>query len=161
MLIGGSVDHTRVFEGATTIAESGILLPLQRGVQAFVADVGLVFVLQGPQFDYRDAFLAYHRSRGVDWDDETCVGWFPYVSPRGDVLDIPAPQATSKKRMVGDVHVKKWIGVVHVKFKPEPKKMYDEASQTVSSELGSLADFSDPADDKSIFEDDIVDEDAP
>lgn len=76
-LIGGPVHRTWNFECATALAKSSIFLPLPRGIHALVADFGLLSVLQGLQFDYRDTYLTYHGSRTVDWDDEDYVVWSP------------------------------------------------------------------------------------
>lgn len=89
-----------------THAESNILLLLPRGVHAFIADVGLRTVLQGLQFEYKDAYLAYHNCLEVDWDDEDCIGWFSCVRTSGDVPDISAWKVNSKRRTVGDVQIK-------------------------------------------------------
>lgn len=106
-LTGGPVDLVPNLEGTTTLAESGIQLPVQRDVHALVADFGLLFVLQGLQPKDIDSYLAYRRTCEVDWDDGDCVWWLPYVRTKGGVLDIPAQEVTSKNTIASDVHVKR------------------------------------------------------
>lgn len=50
----------------------------RRGVHVFATDVRLFSVGQGAQFDYSDAYLAYHRICEVHWDDQDCVARFLY-----------------------------------------------------------------------------------
>lgn len=69
-----------MLEGATALAESGVLSALPADIHAFVADDGLCFILHSSQFDSKWAYLTYHCSREVDWEDETSVGWFPFIS---------------------------------------------------------------------------------
>lgn len=61
-----TVDATHVFERVTALAESDVLLPSLSVVYACVCDVRLLSVLQGSQFDCRQAYLAYHWSQDVD-----------------------------------------------------------------------------------------------
>lgn len=63
-----------MFDGAIAIACSGTLLPPPAGLSAFVADVGLLSVLQSSQFDFEEAYLAYRCSRKMYWEDEDSVG---------------------------------------------------------------------------------------
>lgn len=69
-LTGGSVDFTLVFERATTLARSGVLLHLLRVIQALVSDAVIIFNLHGSQFDYGQTYQACYCSLEVDWDDE-------------------------------------------------------------------------------------------
>lgn len=71
-LLGKPVDATHNFGGVTSLVESGVLLPLPSGVQAFVSELGLFSVLRGSQFHDRQAHLAYYRRLEVDCNDETC-----------------------------------------------------------------------------------------
>lgn len=75
-VIGGLADYFHVFEGATALAESGILLPFPAAVHALMTDVGLLSVLQGSKFDPNKAYLGYSRSREVDWKDKASAGCF-------------------------------------------------------------------------------------
>lgn len=83
----------------------------------FVADVGLSSVLQGSQFDLREAYLAYYCSCEVDWGHEDSVESFPYDSANGNEIYVPAPEITTSRRTFSDAQVKKWVGVVFVVFK--------------------------------------------
>lgn len=85
------------------------------------------------------------------------IGWFLYVRSRGNVLDIPVQEVRTAKT-VNDVQVKKWVGVVSVKFKPGRRKVLKEAANDLSSVLDSLADFPDPAADVPIVKDEIIKE---
>lgn len=67
-LVGGPVEYFYAFEGATPLAESGVLVSLPAAVHPFTFDVGLFPVSKGSQFDLKDAYLAYHRSCAVDWE---------------------------------------------------------------------------------------------
>lgn len=73
------------------------LLSLLSDVLDFVTEVLLLPVLQGSQFDFKEAYLTYHRSREVNWKDKTCVTWYPYVNVSGDVHDIPAVEVKGAK----------------------------------------------------------------
>lgn len=101
-------------------------------------------------------YLAYHQSCDLDWNDEVYVRWLPYGLSTDDVRDIPARKVPSKKRIVGDVQVKKCVGIVTFMFKPEIGKTHEEAAHAVYFELSSLADFSDPDDVMPISEKGIV-----
>lgn len=158
-LIGHPVDHTWNFESATNPSGSSILLFWQQEVHQFVADVGLFFVVQEFQFDYKDARLSYHTSREVDWDDKYCVRWFPYVLSSGNWHFIIALVETSEKRIVGDVQVKKCVEVIPVKFKLGSRSTIEKKGHAVSSVLGYLADFLDAAGDMPISENGFVEED--
>lgn len=46
-LLGGASDAAHDFEVFMSLFESGVLLPLPRGVHSFVSDVRLLSVLQG------------------------------------------------------------------------------------------------------------------
>lgn len=83
---GGPVEYSYAFPDTSTLAESGVLPPLSQVIPAFVADVGLFSILQGSHFELKEAYLAYHCSRDVDWDDDASVGWFPYTHASGDAL---------------------------------------------------------------------------
>lgn len=109
-MVGGCVDQASDFEGIMTSAESCILLPIPKVVHAFVAYVRIFSVSQCSQLNYKDVYLDYRRSRVVDWDDENCVGWFRCIYKKVNVLDIPAQEVKSKRRIVSDVQIKKWVG---------------------------------------------------
>lgn len=53
----------------------------------------------------------------MDCDDEHCLGWFPYVHTCGDVVNISAPEVVFKERMVSDLEVNRWVGIVPVTLK--------------------------------------------
>lgn len=53
-LVSGLVESFRLFDDVTAIAESGVSLRLPVGVHAFVASVGLVYILKGFQFDLEE-----------------------------------------------------------------------------------------------------------
>lgn len=97
-VLSGPVEYTPVFEGSTTLAESGIFLPLPAGMQAVVADIELFSVLEASQLDPKEAYLAHQRSREVDREDRASVGGFPFDSAINDVLDIPVTKITISKR---------------------------------------------------------------
>lgn len=96
----------------------------------------------------------------MNWVDKKCMGWFLYFRSSGNVLDTPAREEMSKKRMVCDWQMKKWVGIVHVKFKPWLKRL-EEAMRSVVSVPGCLTDFPEPVDDMPFSEHDIVEEDVP
>lgn len=121
-LVGGPVEYFDAFEGAMALAESGVFLPLAARLDEFVADIGSFSVLYGSQFDFGEAYLAYHRSRGVSYGDLAFVGCLRSVSSSGDVLDIPAHKTTTLKRTVNDVQIKKCVRVVSAVFKPGTKR---------------------------------------
>lgn len=54
-LIVGPIEYIHVFEVATVVTESVILLSLPEGLHAFVADVVLFSILQCSQFDLKEA----------------------------------------------------------------------------------------------------------
>lgn len=70
------VAYIYLFEGDKALAESGVLLLFSSGMHAFSENVGLFFVLQGSQFNFNEAYLAYYRSGEGDYKDEVCVEWF-------------------------------------------------------------------------------------
>lgn len=78
----------------------------------------------------------------------------------GHVLDIPAWEVLFKKRMVVDVHAKKWVGLVPSKFRPELTRTHDRTANAASYLRVSLADFLDRVDDILFSEDDIAKEGA-
>lgn len=88
-----------MFEGATSLAESTNLLPLRGGMHTFLAEVGLVSVLQGSQFDLKDVYLSHHRIRAVDWKGKDSVVQFPCLNSIGDVLNIPARKSQQVRRL--------------------------------------------------------------
>lgn len=157
-LIGGSIDHTRDIKGATTLAESGILLSLPHGVYGLVADIRLFSLSQGYPFDFKDTYLAYHGSNKVNWDKENRVECFLYVRTNGVLLDIPAREVMSKNWRAINVQVKRGVGVVPIRINPVPGKTHEEVAHTVSSAHGSSADFSHPAVDKPVSKGDIFEE---
>lgn len=57
----------------------------------------------GSQFENGLAYLAYHRSSEVDWDNEACIGWFPYEHSSGERLETPVREVTSARRDADDV----------------------------------------------------------
>lgn len=130
-----------MFEGTTALSKSGILLSSWVVVHAFVADVGLLSVLQGSQFDPKEAYLAYHCSSTVDSKDETSVGCFPYVSSSDGGLYIYSRVITEGMRTVRNVQVKKWTRVVSVLLKPGHRKTLAKAADAVNSVLDSSTDF--------------------
>lgn len=83
-------DLTHYFEIIMDLVESGVLLSLRSGIQAFLSDVGMLSDFEGSHLDYRQACLPYHCSVEVDWDYEACVWWFPYTRLSGKVLGILA-----------------------------------------------------------------------
>lgn len=105
VLVGGPVDYVHIFQRATTLAESNVLLPLFPGVNGFFAHGGLFFNLLGSQFEFKEAYLAYHHSHEVNWEDEVRVGWFQYVDSSGDMLDIPALEVGITRRTATDVQL--------------------------------------------------------
>lgn len=110
-----------------TLAESIILLLLSQGVHGFLADFKLLFVLKGFLFDYTDAYLAYHSSREINWDDEDWVEGLSYVRTGGDMLNTLALQVVAEKRMVIGIQMKRLLGVVTATFKFGPEKMREES----------------------------------
>lgn len=64
-LVSGSGDYVHVFEKATTLLQTGLLLPLPPGRLPFLADLGLFFVLRGSQFNLKEVYLAYQGRREV------------------------------------------------------------------------------------------------
>lgn len=78
-LIGDPVNVTPVFESDIALAKSSGLLHLPRGIRAFVSVVELTFIVQGCQFEYGQAYLAYHHSLEVYRRHGECVGWLPYI----------------------------------------------------------------------------------
>lgn len=104
--------------------------------------------------------MAYHRRLDVDWDDEDSIGWLLYIRSSRNVLDIPAGKVTSRERKVSDVQMRKWVGVVPVRFNPDQKKTHEDAARDVSSVFGSSVDFLDPANDMPVSEDGIFEKDA-
>lgn len=97
----------------------------------------------------------------MNWEDETCVGWFPYDSASSDVLDIPYPEMTMPKETASDVQVKKRVTVMSVLFKPGHRKTLVEAADAVSPVLDTFRDYKDPINNVTIVKDEIVEEDAP
>lgn len=79
-----------VFEGATVLAYSGVLLPSPSCMRAFLADIGLFSVLQAFKLDFKAAYFDYHRCPVVNWEEEFSVAWFSYNSSGSAVLDVPA-----------------------------------------------------------------------
>lgn len=130
-------------------------------MHVFVADVGLLSVLQGFQFDLKKAYLAYHCSPELDWEDKALVGWFRHDRASGIALDIPACKSTTNKRTVSDVHVMKWVGVVSVVVKTGHQKTSVEGADAVSSVVVSSAYFSDPFSDVPILEVEGVADNSP
>lgn len=97
-VIGDPVDSVPVFVCDTDLAESGILLFLLNGVQAFLPDVALFYVLQSCQLDDGQGYLSYHSSLKKGWDDEACVGWVLYVCSSSGVLDVPDCEVSFGKK---------------------------------------------------------------
>lgn len=48
------------------------------------------FIFQGLQLDFKEAYLAFHRSPEVDLEDDACTVWFSYVGSSGDAVHVPA-----------------------------------------------------------------------
>lgn len=109
---GALADATLVFEGVTTLAGSGVLHPLPSGFHAFLSFP----VLQCRQFDYMQAYLAYHQSIKVDGDDVACVAWFLYIKSSGKVLKLPACEVTSAKKNGDVTQVKRFVRAFTVRF---------------------------------------------
>lgn len=86
---------------------------------------------------------------------------FPVCCTSGDALDVLAREVSQKKRTVSDVQVRRWVKVLPFKFQPGPRKTCEKAARAVTSMLGSSAEFLDPADDMPVFENSLVEEDAP
>lgn len=160
VFIARSVEYFPVFKGGTALAESINLLPLSEDVHIILADVGLCCVVQVSPFNINEAYLACHRSQKVQWVDKTYVGWYPFDSASVYVFDIPASVMTTRKRTVGDVPVKKNVGVVSVAYKPKYRKTLAEAGEAVSSVVDAFADHPDPASDVPIVEVEVVEEDS-
>lgn len=72
------------------------------------------------------------------------------------MLDIPACKTKTSEKTVSDVEAKRWIGVVSVVFKSEYRKILAERADAVSSVVDSFVDFSDPATDAPIVQNEIV-----
>lgn len=125
-------------------------------MHAFVADVRCFSVFQNLQFDSKEAYLIYHRSREVDWNDEASVGCFSYIGLGCDVLDIPAREITTGKRTVNDAQVKNLVGVVSIVFKFGHRKMLSEATDIFWSVIVATTDFHNQASNAPIVEDEIV-----
>lgn len=70
----GPAEYINVLKDATALARSGVLLPMRTGMHAFVAAVILLFVLQGSQFNFKEAYVSYDRSCDVEWEDEVSHG---------------------------------------------------------------------------------------
>lgn len=157
----GPKDSTLDSEGVTFLAESGFLLPLPSGVRSFVSEVRLFAVLQLNQFDYKQAYLAYHQSLEVDWDDAARVGWLPCTKVSFEVLDNSARDVPSAKRNVEDAQVKLFVRSVPVKFKAGPRKTLEEAHTEVNSAYGCSSGFPGLSVNVHIVDDEIVEEDAP
>lgn len=116
-------------------------LPKRRDVLGFVADFRLLSDFQGSQFNFKEAFFFYHRSREISWEDAACVGYLPYVRSDDDLFDISALKATSRYRTAADVQIRIWIEAVSIKLKPGPRKALEEAVHDVSLELGDFDRF--------------------
>lgn len=114
------------------LANLGALLPVFSDLHAFLSDVGWFFILQGSQFDYRQAYLAYHRSLAVDWDDEAWVRWVPYTHSSLNVLDIPAREVISAKSNVDDVQRNGFMRSAPLTFKAAPRNTHKEARVAVN-----------------------------
>lgn len=76
-------------------------------MQAFVADTGSCSILKGCQFNFKYTYLAYHHSSEVNWEDEYCVEWLPYISSSSDLLDIRAGQIIAGKKEATNLQARK------------------------------------------------------
>lgn len=64
-------------------------------------------VLKYSQLDLKESYLAYHRSRAVDRDDEARIGCFPYVPSTGSMLGIPTSKVRTVKLTASDIQLNK------------------------------------------------------
>lgn len=155
-LTGCSFFHIRDFDGVITLAESGNMLALPRGVHAFIANVGLFSFLRTSQFDYKNESLAYNRSGEVDGNEKDFNRWFSFVRFTMDTLVITDREILSKKRIASDVQVMSWEGGVPFKLIPGSKNTRENTAHAVSLVIGSLVYVPDPADDMPLSEDHIL-----
>lgn len=160
VLLGRPSHATHDFEGVASFVETGVLLPLPCDVHSFVSNVVFLFVFQGSQLGYGQAYMAYHRSLEVEWNDEVCVWWFPYTSSSWKVLDVPAGAVPSWKRNVDDFQVECLATSVSEKFKPELRKTLGRARIAVNTAYGSLSGFPGPSEDGLVVEGDSLEKDA-
>lgn len=150
-----------MFDRAKSLAEWGVLLPLQVVVQVFGADDGRFSVLPGSQSVSNKTYLAYHFSREEGWSQLAFVDWFLYDSSSDDVCDISDREITINIRIASDLKVRKLFEVVSVVFKPKLQKTLTKAADAISSLVHSSSDLPDLISDAAFVKDKVVDEDQP
>lgn len=72
-LLGGPVDYIHLFEGASPLADPVVLLSFPSDGHVFVADIRLLYVLQGFRFDFREMYSAYFSNFGLNWENKADV----------------------------------------------------------------------------------------
>lgn len=101
-------------------------------MQDFVADVVLLPVLHGSQFDFKETYLAYHRSCEVNWNDEAYVRWYPYDNLSGDVPEIPDVEVKAVETTASDMLVKKWVRFLFAVSHPQHRTNFTEVADALS-----------------------------
>lgn len=86
------------------------MLLLLADVHVSLAIIGFLSVIQESELALIEVYLAYHRSRDMTWEDETCIGWSQYVGLSNDALHMPIREVSMTKRTASDMQMKKWAG---------------------------------------------------
>lgn len=135
-LIGNPTDYVTRFQGAKTLAERDFFpLPDSCALVCCWFQVILRFTRFAVWLDdYKEVNLASAHSSETNWKNESCVGWFSYVSLAGNMLDISVQKVTTAYRMANDVPVRQLIGVVSVALKHWCTKTPEEMTHAVSLE---------------------------
>lgn len=97
----------------------------------------------------------------MDWANETCVEWFPFVCWSAKVLNIPAREVTPAKRASWEIEVNWFVGLFSVKYKSRLRKILEEARNAVSVVFSFLMDVPDPAAYIPFIDDDIYRTETP
>lgn len=160
-IFSGLIDSKNVFESIFNLGRLGVLLSLRKAVQVFVVNVGLFYVLHSWQLDFRQIYLAFHRSLKVENTNEAYVWPFLYVWSTEDVLDVPDGAVTYVTSTTADVQVQKSAEIFPVKYKPALTKTLEKAVNAVTAVLRFLRDIEELAADVPVVNDDIIEEDGP